>query len=687
VRLQQITLEGFGPWRAPTTIDLSGNDLIAMVGFNGSGKSSILDGVLWSLYGQVRAGGANGWISVGSDMCRVQVQLQLADGTQLQVERLRTASGKSSLMVQQRDHPDQDWAQIGDGSIGGGQTAIEQAVGASLELLLATSWLSQGDAARFSQASAAQRRQVLAEMLSLDWTGLATAARQKAQALTAALERQEINLAHWEAQATQTGSTQQQLATEQQQLTQAEQAMEQAQQQAVAVQDVQAAQTQWDRWAQSMQNGTAALTKYQARADQAQAGLQTAQRQAAAAPLPDEQRDKYLGRRSRHVTVHTTPSIETRLTEWAAHIAGARARQADLDERLGALRTLSEQCPLCLQGLSPDLCAKLVTETETERHQIQTQIEFWRHRQTQDQHRSTVVHNGLDQIETELRAQAQAQHRHELAQAALGTAQQELANAEQVKDDTTQRLELLRQQEPSKPDAHGFDLQQIQRNLTNAQQTHSSHLVALGRLQQQLEAAQHAQRQADQARPELQTARQRLEAVRLVARAASPSEVPTRIIESVLPALEDRTNFWLDKMSNGTMSLQLITERARSTGKGDTIPTLELMVAYQGSERPYATFSGGEKLKLDLACRLGIGALLAARAGAPIRTLIIDEGWGALDQDGINALIEALQALQDSFELIITVTHVPAVAAAFPARLEISRDGAGSTAQLIEEAA
>lgn len=687
MRLQQLTLEGFGPWRSPTTIDLTGNDLIAMVGFNGAGKSSILDGVLWALYGQVRAGGASGWISTGADLCRAQVQMKLADGGQLQVERLRTSSGRSSLVVQRREQPGEPWAEIGDGSMTGGQQAIEQAVGASLDLLLATSWLSQGDAARFSQAKPAERRQILAEMLSLDWTGLAAAARQRTRALTVDLERQQTLVADLERQAAQTPTLQAQLEQEQTVLHQTGQQLEQARQQQAAAQAAQDNRAAWDSWSRSNQNGTAALARYQARYDQAEAALRTAQQQAAAQPALDPERDRQIARRSRRIAIQTAPRIGQRLTELAANIAGSRARLADLDERLQALSTLADQCPLCLQNLSSDLCARLVAETQQERDQLLTQVAAWQHRQTQDQRRSQTVQQGLNQLETEIKTRTQTAHRYELAVNNLQAAQQEKTNAEQVLSDTTTRLEQLRAQEPPKPHDNGPTLQQTQNILNAAQQTHSSHLMALGRLQQQLDAAQQAAKQAKQARSELETVRARLEAVRLVARAASPAEVPTRIIETALPALEDRINYWLDKMSAGTMSLQLVTEKDRSSGKGESIPTLELMVAYQGVQRPYATFSGGERLKLDLACRLGIGALLAARAGAPIRTLVIDEGWGALDADGINALIEALQALRDNFELIITVTHVPAVAAAFPARLEIRRDGTGSQAQLIEEAA
>ena len=133
------------------------------------------------------------------------------------------------------------------------------------------------------------------------------------------------------------------------------------------------------------------------------------------------------------------------------------------------------------------------------------------------------------------------------------------------------------------------------------------------------------------------------------------------------------------------MSVSLITQRAkaaRSKKQQGVIETLDIVVETNGFSRPYSMFSGGEKMLLNLACRIGLSRLVVARAGAEIRFLIIDEGWGTLDEANRSAFLSALSSLTDSFDLIATVTHVPSVAEAFPSRLEVSKGPFGSEASL-----
>ena len=53
-------------------------------------------------------------------------------------------------------------------------------------------------------------------------------------------------------------------------------------------------------------------------------------------------------------------------------------------------------------------------------------------------------------------------------------------------------------------------------------------------------------------------------------------------------------------------------------------------------------FSGGEAFRIDFALRIAISKLLARRAGTALQTLIIDEGFGSQDEEGLAHIMEAL---------------------------------------------
>ena len=149
--------------------------------------------------------------------------------------------------------------------------------------------------------------------------------------------------------------------------------------------------------------------------------------------------------------------------------------------------------------------------------------------------------------------------------------------------------------------------------------------------------------------------------------------IPSLIIEQTLPDIEDRANGLLDRLSDGRMHVQLQTLKDKKTG--GTKETLEIIITdEQGVPRPYETFSGGEAFRVNFALRLALAQLLAERSGVRIRTLVVDEGFGTQDAQGIQNLIEAIQTVQDDFDKIIVITHLGRLKEAFPVRIEVEKD-------------
>jgi exonuclease SbcC len=86
------------------------------------------------------------------------------------------------------------------------------------------------------------------------------------------------------------------------------------------------------------------------------------------------------------------------------------------------------------------------------------------------------------------------------------------------------------------------------------------------------------------------------------------------------------------------------------TKKGEIAETLNIKIFEGHGTRDYEMFSGGEAFRIDFAIRIALSRLLARRAGAPLPTLIIDEGFGTQDTDGIELRFgsgEALLAMTD----------------------------------------
>lgn len=85
---------------------------------------------------------------------------------------------------------------------------------------------------------------------------------------------------------------------------------------------------------------------------------------------------------------------------------------------------------------------------------------------------------------------------------------------------------------------------------------------------------------------------------------------------------------------------------------------------------------------MNFALRIALSKLLAGRAGAHLRTLFIDEGFGTQDDDGRAKLVEAINAIQDDFDLILVITHIDELRESFPVQIMVEKGAEGSRVQV-----
>lgn len=152
--------------------------------------------------------------------------------------------------------------------------------------------------------------------------------------------------------------------------------------------------------------------------------------------------------------------------------------------------------------------------------------------------------------------------------------------------------------------------------------------------------------------------------------------VQAMIIESAIPDIEAEANALLNRMSNGRMSVSILTQRELKSG--DSSETLDIVISDEQGERPYETFSGGEAFRVNFALRIALSKLLAHRAGTNLRTLVMDEGFGSQDAQGRERLIEAITSVQEDFDRILVITHIDELKDAFPVRIDVVKGANGS---------
>jgi len=165
-----------------------------------------------------------------------------------------------------------------------------------------------------------------------------------------------------------------------------------------------------------------------------------------------------------------------------------------------------------------------------------------------------------------------------------------------------------------------------------------------------------------------------------LAQAFGKKGIQALLIEMTLPEIEAEANKLLGRMTDNRMHLKIETQR--ETKKGDLLETLDINISDELGMRNYEMFSGGEAFRINFAIRIALSKLLARRAGAPLPTLVIDEGFGTQDSTGIEKLKEAINSIQDDFDKILVITHIEELRDAFPTRIDVIKTADGSTLEM-----
>jgi exonuclease SbcC len=149
-------------------------------------------------------------------------------------------------------------------------------------------------------------------------------------------------------------------------------------------------------------------------------------------------------------------------------------------------------------------------------------------------------------------------------------------------------------------------------------------------------------------------------------------------LEEVAVAASQR----LVRMSDGRFTLRHSDARAdgrRRSGLGLTVHD-----AWTGQSRDTGTLSGGETFMASLALALGLADTVTAESGgAPIEALFVDEGFGTLDENSLEEVMDVLDGLRAGGRVVGVVSHVTDLRQRIPNQLRVHKGRTGSTLETV----
>lgn len=787
MRPVRVEVEGFSAYRETVEVDFEGVDFFSITGPTGSGKSSLIDAMIFALFGRVPRLGGNAVapaISAGADRARVRLDFELG-GTVYTAVRLasRTPSGGATVKEARLQEGEQVLADGADNVT----DAVESLLRLRFDDFTRTVVLPQGDFARFLTATKSERQGLLRNLLGLDvYTTMRELARvrgavasDRADSASRALEALDVPddgtaRAAIERRDTLAGLSET-IAEHEEKLAKLDQA-------------VAAAQSDADKLANAVERLRSItppdrLEELDSMFVEARAGLEEADEavegtrksvvelEASVSDLPSEERLSSWKRTRDRLSelerrLEDGPLIEARevldtklkaleeakvgLEEIRERLTSAR-HQHSAHELAGAL-VAGEPCPVCTRVVDQvpatralpelvDLEGELL-EHDANVSSAQEEVDGARSafakleaaRAELQRQRESILSDLADvpdpketlRLQTELaakteellRAKEDLAGREEAARRArslledlaetsrrigrrLTEAQLSLAAAElepplsESEDAVVQWKELLAWQS-DRLDELGPALESARALISEREaaatasrnelianlQSHQIPVVepfavqvatALHTARNTVEAHEKARTDSVELAKKVKDAKTDAEVASALANHLRANGFEQWLMAGALTELVDGANDLLGQLSSGGYSLH-----------SDESGTFSIVDHRNADEmRSVNTLSGGETFLVSLALALSLAETLAAKGGSGLDAIILDEGFGTLDDESLDTVASVLEELTGRGLMVGVITHVKELAARAPNRYEVVRGATGARVKVV----
>ena len=150
------------------------------------------------------------------------------------------------------------------------------------------------------------------------------------------------------------------------------------------------------------------------------------------------------------------------------------------------------------------------------------------------------------------------------------------------------------------------------------------------------------------------------------------------VLATRLDQVVDAANERLGQMRDQRYLLQRTGRAHRRTGQAGL--GLEVVDQWTGDVRAPTTLSGGETFVVSLALALGLADVVTHEAaGAEVETLFVDEGFGTLDADTLDDVMDRLDGLRAGGRTVGVVSHVTELRTRIPTQVQVEKGRAGSS--------
>jgi exonuclease SbcC len=701
----EIQLTNFLAYRNPRPLRLDGVHIACLAGPNGAGKSSILDAITWALWGKARTNAPDDLIHQvhedGKTRQAQEMRVKLVfeqDNLRYKVIRQRRATkrGESTLEFQIWDPQSGSWRAISEARIRDTQSKIDELLRMDYDTFVNSAFLVQGRADEFTTKTPVQRKRVLASILGLEqWERFEQRARDEARQRENAIQRLDGRLEEIDKELAKEAEYTAELGDAERAAQDADGKLDAAEKEWSDLEAVRTEMVSLQRRIDESYRRGKTLDKELKESDDELNKLKKKSNKEAIKGALEEVRDRLKALEPVRERQALLEDELAAITEEAAQKKGANAAMVPETEPIKARiemleRTSDPHCPTCGQPLTESHRSELLESLHEDLKVRRDQYRENRERILELESATEARRAEKLDLEKQLEEASPLERQLVELETALAHADEVIGQIQAV-EKRMQRWRDESEQEKQQLKALEKQADQSEKRLRAASLTRDD-LEALRRAKRLADERVGGARQKIAALDALKGQREKLGRERAqnaaeigifeeLREAFSKRGVPAMIIETVVPELERSANDLLGQLTDNRMHLRIETQREIKTG--ELREALDIVISDELGTRAYELYSGGEAFRINFAIRIALSRLLARRAGAQLRSLFIDEGFGTQDARGREQLVAAINSIQDDFDRILVITHIDELKEAFPTRIEVQKTPQGSQFQLM----
>jgi len=188
--------------------------------------------------------------------------------------------------------------------------------------------------------------------------------------------------------------------------------------------------------------------------------------------------------------------------------------------------------------------------------------------------------------------------------------------------------------------------------------------------QYRIEQSENSQKLLQDIEKALNEYREQAEIDNMLLRVLSVKDgAPAMALEESLQQLSLVATQYAVNLANDVLKVEFISRK--QTQSGDEVPTLDIQITKRDGVVNYGALSGGERVKIAFAIRVAISAMLLSSRN--IQFFILDEAMASLDYESRQKLVALLQKM--NIPQIFVITHLEDVASMYSMVAYVTRDG------------